>query len=360
MRRTKVGSKISGWDATRLCIFATNWGPIWRDQCRTSDNQFPWRGALPLEYGDWVQEASTDWSSICSVLAYEQHARSLMNFQRPLLRAWSTYIRQPTGNDLRDIINGFRDKWGFPQAAGAIDGTHIRIKAPENIRNDYYNRKGWYSVLLQAIVDHRYRIWNINVGWPGKVHDARVLSNSIIYRSGENGTLFPDWREHINGVDVPICLLGDPAYPLLNWLMKPYSEGPNVTQSERQFNYRLSRARMTVECAFGRLKGRWRCLLKRNDTHLTLLPTMIAACCVLHNICETHGERFDEGLIPQEQNVQRHIPNNMAQGNNVNAIRDALRDHLYNENWLYINVINSSLLLNSHVKTWYFHLSAYL
>lgn len=242
------------------------------------------------------------------------------------------YIRQPTGNDLRDIINGFRDKWGFPQAAGAIDGTHIPIKAPETIRNDYYNRKGWYSVLLQAIVDHRGRIWNVNVGWPGKVHDARVLSNSVIYRSGENGTLFPDWTERFNGVDVPLCLLGDPAYPLLNWLMKPYSEGPTVTQAERQFNYRLSRARMTVECAFGRLKGRWRCLLKRNDTHLTLLPTMITACCVLHNICEVHGERFDEDLIPR-QNIQRQLPNNTLQeNNNVQAIRDALRDHLFNDN----------------------------
>lgn len=73
---------------------------------------------------------------------------------------------------------------------------------------------------IQAIVDYRDRFWNVHVGWPGKVHDATVLSNSIIYRSGDNGTLFPDWTETINGRDVPICLNGDPAYPLLNWLMK--------------------------------------------------------------------------------------------------------------------------------------------
>ena len=28
--------------------------------------------------------------------------------------------------------------------------------------------------------------------WPGKVHDARVLSNSGLYREGQNGELFPN------------------------------------------------------------------------------------------------------------------------------------------------------------------------
>ena len=43
---------------------------------------------------------------------------------------------------------------------------------------------------------------------------------------------------------------------------------------------------MVVGGAFGRLKCRFRCLLKRNDTSLEKLPFKIAACCTLHNICE--------------------------------------------------------------------------
>ena len=43
---------------------------------------------------------------------------------------------------------------------------------------------------------------------------------------------------------------------------------------------------MVVENAFGHLKGRWRCLLKRNDTATYNVPTLITACCVLHNVCE--------------------------------------------------------------------------
>ena len=49
-----------------------------------------------------------------------------------------------------------------------------------------------------------------------------------------------------------------------------------------------------VEHAYGRLKGRWRCLLKRLDVSVRDVPELVAACCVLHNMCEIHGDTFNE------------------------------------------------------------------
>ena len=46
---------------------------------------------------------------------------------------------------------------------------------------DYYNRKGWYFMLIQAVVDHNYMFHDIYVGLPGSVHDACVLANSSLY-----------------------------------------------------------------------------------------------------------------------------------------------------------------------------------
>nr|XP_055024604.1 uncharacterized protein LOC129414563 [Misgurnus anguillicaudatus] len=175
------------------------------------------------------------------------------------------YIKLPKGDDLQEVIEGFQQRWGFPQCGGAIDGSHIPIIAPEDNHAEYFNRKGWHSVLLHGVVDHRFCFTNIYAGWPGSVHDARVLRNSHVYSLAERGELFPPDTEEIMGVQVPIMLLGDPAYPLRSWLLKGYCDTGTLTAEQKYFNERHSRARMTVECAFGRLKGRWRCLAKRLD-----------------------------------------------------------------------------------------------
>ncbi|CAM4703579.1 unnamed protein product [Lepidochelys kempii] len=174
------------------------------------------------------------------------------------------------------IVDGFA-AIGFPNCGGAIDGTHITILAPEHQASEYINRKGYFSIVLQALVDHKGRFTNINVGWQGKVHDARIFRNSGLFQKLQEGTLFPDQKITIGDVEMPIVILGDPVYPLTPWLMKPYTG--SLDSSQELFNYRLSKCRMVVECAFGRLKARWRSLLTRLDLSKTNIPTVITACC---------------------------------------------------------------------------------
>ena len=54
---------------------------------------------------------------------------------------------------------------------------------------DYYNCKGWYSIITQAVVDHHGLFRDLCIGWPGSVHDAHVLSNSTLYTKANNGEL---------------------------------------------------------------------------------------------------------------------------------------------------------------------------
>ncbi|KAK3733250.1 hypothetical protein QZH41_011088 [Actinostola sp. cb2023] len=233
-------------------------------------------------------------------------------------------IKWPSGNELKAVTNGFKTRWGFPQCAGAIDGTHIKISAPPDCPNDYYNRKGDYSIVLQAVVDHEYRFTDIYIKWPGKVHDARILSNSALYLNGKNGKLFPNWTENISGCDVPITLIGDPAYPLLPWLMRGYQDKGKLTPEQVAFNYGLSKARMVIEAAFGRLKGRFRCLFNRSDTSLKYLPTKIASCCVLHNLCEVRGDTL-EG---EDTNTTCSDDNLDVESQSTNTAAKEIRDAL--------------------------------
>ena len=100
--------------------------------------------------------------------------------------------------------------------AGAIDGTHIPIVAPSECHAEYVNRKGYHSIIMQAVVECKYLYRDVVIGWPGSVHDARVFSNSCIFQKGNEGKLFPhDLPAEIHGVEVSSFLVADPAYPLL-------------------------------------------------------------------------------------------------------------------------------------------------
>ncbi|XP_071946061.1 uncharacterized protein [Antedon mediterranea] len=245
------------------------------------------------------------------------------------------YIRFPEGQRLREVVAGFETQFGFPQCAGAIDGTHLPIIGPVKFHADYYNRKGFYSIIMQAVCDHQYRFTDIYIGWLGKVHDARVFANSPFYDDLCQGNLLPDLPKDIDGVQVPLVILGDPAYPLLPTVMKGYSDNGRLTERQVTFNYRLSRARMVIEGCFGRLKGRWRCLLKRNDTKLEYLPTQIAAACTLHNICELFGDEIEMGVANLDlynEPVLAAIENNIeVNGPSGHTIREALANHFQRE-----------------------------
>nr|XP_048703369.1 uncharacterized protein LOC125635574 [Caretta caretta]XP_048703370.1 uncharacterized protein LOC125635574 [Caretta caretta] len=184
--------------------------------------------------------------------------------------------RVVTLGNVHVIVDGFA-AMGFPNCDGAIDGTHIPILGPDHQGSQYINCKGYFSMVLQALVDHKGCFANINVGWPGKVHDAHVFRNSSLFKWLQEGIYFPDQKITIGDVEKPIVILADPAYPLTPWLMKPYTG--TLDSSKELFNYRLSKCRMVVECAFGRLKGRWCSLL----THLRPQRNQYSYCycCLL-------------------------------------------------------------------------------
>jgi len=161
------------------------------------------------------------------------------------------YIHFPSGESLTTTVQGFLEQWGIPQCAGSIDESHIPLRPPAMNHTCYYNRKGWYSVILQAIVDHKYLFTDIYIGWPGSVHDAHVLANSSVYQKICDGKLLCGPEKD----GIRMFLVVDSAYPLHPWLMKPFPHSGSLSAAQKQYNYRMCRGRVVVEIAFGRMKA---------------------------------------------------------------------------------------------------------
>ena len=71
-----------------------------------------------------------------------------------------------------DNLRGFEENYGIPQCAGSIDGSHIPITPPAMNHTDYFNRKGFYSMVVQTVVDHNLLFTDLCIGWPGSLYDA--------------------------------------------------------------------------------------------------------------------------------------------------------------------------------------------
>ncbi|XP_063802912.1 uncharacterized protein LOC134980153 [Pseudophryne corroboree] len=152
---------------------------------------------------------------------------------------------------------------------------------------------------VRSCPSHRnqnYCFPDVFIGWPGHAHDSRVLGNSELFQIAEenqHGWLFPrEKSKFVDGVEIPVHLIGDAAYRLRRWLIKGFTQHLPLSPEQVHFTHTLSSARMVVENAFGRLKGCWRCLLQRNDVAITLVPDVVAACCILHNFCKLQKEHF--------------------------------------------------------------------
>lgn len=141
-------------------------------------------------------------------------------------------------------------------------------------------------------------------------------------------------------------IVGDSAFPLSTWLMKPYSNAI-LTPQQRYFNYRLSLARMVTEAAYGQLKGRWRILLRKCECSQDTVKIMSLACVVLHNICIDMEDKAPISWdLTYDANTQQKQPRELVRellnmrdckrmrdtSAEATAVRECLKSKFWSEN----------------------------
>ena len=157
--------------------------------------------------------------------------------------------------------------------------AHIPIKAPREDPDASYTIGRDFTRLYSKEMLIPFSSFLIFFGIH-RMHDGRVLSNIGLFEIDQtSGTAFPGGPQRIiEGNQIPVSLLGDPAYPLQRWLMKPYPES-RIADEQGVFNYHLNRTRVVVERAFGILKIRWRILSGEQEGTIDSVCNVVCACC---------------------------------------------------------------------------------
>ena len=181
------------------------------------------------------------------------------------------------------------------------------------------------------------------------MHDAKVFSNSSICCKLRDGELPIVYQNLIAGRNrVGNYLLADPAYPLTPFCLKEYDSCES--DAKVVFNNLLRSARNPIECAFGRLKARWRVLTKPIDLKLEFVPTMIYTCFVLHNICEENKTYVDGELVKAQ--YEYHVENENNFQNTPHTIYSANLDEGYAVRDLINSYVEANLVMDSNGNVW--------
>ena len=183
----------------------------------------------------------------------------------------------PMSAQMDNVAADFAElKRGFPGVFGAVDGCHVPIFAPDYCQMDYLDRNHRHSVNMMAVCDASKLFTYCFAGYPGSIHDQRVLSNSSF---GDILNSRPKTYYRSNNYHI----IGDSAFQLHPHVMVPYKDTGNLTATQLRYNRKLCQTGRVVENAFRLMKGRFH-RLKQLECKLSRVPNNILTCCVLHNL----------------------------------------------------------------------------
>jgi hypothetical protein len=215
----------------------------------------------------------------------------------------------------RRVAHGFSTRWNFQHCLGALDGKHVGVRCPINAGSLYFNYKSYHSIVLMAIVDADYKFLWVDIGANGAASDAQVFNSGVVRQFLEDERLHLPPPDPLAADDrvTPYFLVGDDAFALKTWMMKPFSRR-TMNYDERIFNYRLSRARRVVENAFGILANRFACLHRRLYQQPAIVEKMVMACVCLHNLMRMRYPQMQNQDLDHEDEQHNLIPGAWREG----------------------------------------------
>ena len=173
------------------------------------------------------------------------------------------FIRWPSTAVMDEFVDEFQNLHGIPYAVGAVDGSHIPIVAPRIHAADYFNRKGFHSILLQDVLSNKWFFWEFQ-------HRLDKVNARIILRGGKPLVICFGWRCCISLSSVDAISIQEPQ----GWIV---TRGVPLEFCSKLYAHVY---RASVRYAQGQMAHS-----SRIDMHLKIVSELMSTCLVLYNIC---------------------------------------------------------------------------
>ena len=170
------------------------------------------RFAYPCRYADMLPRFARPVPQLCMI------SNEIMNF-----------IYETQHHRLRS----FDQLWLSPVRPVSRPGKHQRTI--------YNGHKRVHAIKFQSIVAPNGLIANLHGPVVGKRHDSGMLAESGLLGDLQQYSYSPDGQ--------PLCVYGDPAYPISVHMQRSVS-GPELTRIQKEYNTAMSRVRVSVEWVF--------------------------------------------------------------------------------------------------------------
>ena len=231
------------------------------------------RLAFPCRFTDMVPRFGRNPTEIC--LIFNTVLDFVFTAHHHRLESWNQPFLQPDA--LHQYAQVIHNK-GAPlrNCFGFVDGTVRRISRPKHNQRVVYNgHKRVHALKFQSVALPNGLIANLNGPYEGRRHDATML-----YESG----LLQELHRAAWYGDEPLCVYGDPAYPLNLHLQAPFRD-VHLDAQMKQFNTAMSEVRVSVEWLFGSIVNYYKFVDFKKQLKLGLSPVgkMYLVCGILQN-----------------------------------------------------------------------------
>ncbi|GJX64058.1 ALP1-like protein [Tanacetum coccineum] len=208
-------------------------------------------------------------------------------FAEALRACGHNHISWPT--EMAPIKSNFEKAGGMPNCCGAIETAYLKMH-PHDSECDttvWLDSEKKDSMTLQVIVDPRMLFVDVIIGWPGSVTKDAVLVKSEIHRLAQKGKRLDVSKMKLcEGTELREYLVGGFGFQLRPWLITSYQK-KEMSEVEIEFNKRHLRTRLVANQALNKLKNVWAAIDGMWSPDRNMLPEIIFACCLLHNIVIT-------------------------------------------------------------------------